>query len=156
MKRSFPPFGLLLIFASTGLCELKTELLHKGLTRPVWAGAPDSVKGKLWVMEQAGTVWIIDLKTGQRSEKPFLEIKDQVDSRDNEEGLLGLAFAPDFAKSGRYYVNFTDPDSQIRIVRFVSKDGETTNVASSETILEFHHDFGNHNGGWMDFGHDGM
>ena len=41
-----------------------TELLYKGLERPVWAGAPVSEKGKLWVMEQAGSIWIIDLKTG--------------------------------------------------------------------------------------------
>ncbi|MFN7460003.1 MAG: hypothetical protein ACK5RZ_01875, partial [Akkermansiaceae bacterium] len=94
-----------LLFCSLAHGQLATELLAKGFERPVWAGAPRSVKDKLWVMEQAGTVWILDLKTGQRSEKPFLKINEVVTRKGNEQGLLGLAFAPDFDKTGRYYVN---------------------------------------------------
>ena len=135
--------------------ELATELLAKGFERPVWCGAPSSVKGKLWVMEQAGTVWIVDTKTGERAEKPFLKINDRVDREGNEEGLLGLAFAPDFGKSGKFYVNFTDRDSKSQIVRFVSKDGVTTDSENGETILRYAQPFANHNGGWLDFGSDG-
>lgn len=133
-----------------------TELLHKGLERPVWAGAPASAKGKLWVMEQAGSVWIIDLKTGEISDKPFLKIDDKVTRKGNEQGLLGLAFAPDFDKSGRYYVNYNEKGGDTRIVRFVSEDCMTTDPGSGEIILEFKQPFGNHNGGWLDFGPDGF
>jgi glucose/arabinose dehydrogenase len=133
-----------------------TELLHKGLERPVWAGAPSSVKGKLWVMEQAGTVWIIDLKTGEKSAKPFLKINDKVTRKSNEQGLLGLAFAPDFEKTGRYYINYNEKGGDTRIVRYVSKDGQTTDPDSGEIILDIKQPFGNHNGGWLDFGPDGM
>ena len=50
----------------------------KGFDRPVWAGVPIGVEGKLWVMEQAGRVWIVDTKTGKREEKPFLDIHGEV------------------------------------------------------------------------------
>jgi len=156
MKSLIPSSALLFGLAQLSLGGLATELVSKGLERPVWAGAPDSVKGKLWVMEQAGTVWIIDLKTGERSKKPFLEITDRVTRKSNEQGLLGLAFAPDFEKSGRYYVNYNEKGGDTRIVRFVSRDGATTDASKGETILKYKQPFGNHNGGWLDFGPDGM
>lgn len=133
-----------------------TELLCKGFERPDWAGAPASVKGKLWVMEQAGTVWIIDLKTGEKSQKPFLKIDDKVSRNENEQGLLGLAFAPDFDKSGRYYVSYNEKSGDTRVVRFVSRDRKTTDPESGEIILGYKQPFGNHNGGWLGFGPDGM
>lgn len=133
-----------------------TELLYKGLERPVWAGAPVSEKGKLWVMEQAGSIWIIDLKTGKKSAKPFLKIEDKVTREKNEQGMLGLAFAPDFEKSGRYYINYNEKGGDTRIVRFVSEDRQTTDPDSGETILKYKQPFWNHNGGWLDFGPDGM
>ncbi len=136
--------------------ELATELVYSGLERPVWAGAPDGVTDRLWVMEQAGTVWIIDLKTGKKSDSPFLSMNQKVDRKGNEEGLLGLAFAPDFLNSGVYYVNYTSKDSHSNIVRFVSENGIETDAESGEVILRYKQDFDNHNGGWLDFGPDGM
>ena len=136
--------------------ELATETVIKGLERPVWVGAPEGVSNKLWVMEQPGTVSIIDLETGEKYPEPFLEIKSKVDSRKNEEGLLGLAFAPDFEETGRYYVAYTSKDSHSNIVRFTSHDGYTTDAKAGETILRYKQDYDNHNGGWLDFGPDGM
>ncbi len=107
-------------------------------------------------MEQEGTVWIVDLKTGKRSEKPFLKINDKVTRKGNEQGLLGLAFSPDFDKSGKYYVNYTNNDGDSMVVRYVSKNGETTDPASAETVLEYDQPHGNHNGGWLEFGPDGF
>ena len=156
MNRVLPLAIIPLLFSSQLHAELKSRLVQKGLDRPVWAGAPASVKGKLWIMEQAGTVWIVDLKTGGRSKEPFLNINERVNRGGNEEGLLGLAFAPDFEKSGTYYINYTGKDSHSHIVRFSSKDGKTTDPGSGETILRYEQDFDNHNGGWLDFGPDGM
>jgi glucose/arabinose dehydrogenase len=107
-------------------------------------------------MEQEGRVWIVDEKTGERDKEPFLDIRGDVSRKANEEGLLGLAFAPDFLKSGRFYVNLTDNDKQTRIVRFTSEDRKTTSPASAEIILKYPSEFNNHNGGWLDFGPDGM
>lgn len=144
-----------LLFSPVSNAKLATELLAKGFDRPVWVGAPDSVKGKLWVMEQAGTVWIVDLKTGERAKEPFLKINKMVTRKNNEQGLLGLAFAPDFEKSGIYYVSYNQKNGDTRIVRFRAKDGVTTDAESGEIILEYKQPFGNHNGGWLDFGPDG-
>ena len=143
-------------FSSLGQAQIATELLAKGFERPVWAGAPDSVKGKLWVMEQAGTVWIVDFETGERAEQPFLKINDKVTRKSNEQGLLGLAFAPDFQETGTYYVNYNEKGGDTLIVRFISNDRKTTDPDSGETVLEFEQPYGNHNGGWLDFGPDGL
>lgn len=134
------------------------ETVAKGFERPVWVGAPGHEKSRLWVMEQAGKIWIIDSKTGERQAEPFLDIVEQVRRRGNEEGLLGLAFAPDFEKSGRFYVNFVDKQQNTRISRFTAKGPEfnTADRGSQEVLLSYKQDFENHNGGWISFGPDGM
>ena len=136
--------------------KIGVEQVARGFERPVWAGVPQGEKGKLWIMEQAGRVWIVDEKSGTRSAEPFLDIRSDVSRKDNEEGLLGLAFAPDFASSGRFYVNFTDNDKQTRIVRFTSKNRTTTDPSTGEILLQYPSEFENHNGGWIDFGPDRM
>lgn len=148
--------AILLATTAISQADIGVKLVAKGFERPVWAGVPKGSAGKLWVMEQGGRVWIVDEKTGERSETPFLDVREDVTRRGNEEGLLGLAFAPDFEKSGRYYVNYTDKEKQTRIVRFISKDKKTTDRSTGEIILKFPSEFENHNGGWIDFGPDGM
>ena len=132
------------------------EEVARGFERPVWAGMPAGSEGKLWVMEQAGRVWIVDLATGKRSGSAFLDICGEVSRKGNEEGLLGLAFAPDFATSGRYYVDFTDRDHFTRITRFTTANRATTDPATGEVVLRFKQPYENHNGGWLGFGPDGM
>jgi glucose/arabinose dehydrogenase len=148
----------LLLALSSACSEAKigVEKVASGFERPVWAGMPADSDGKLWVMEQAGRVWIVDLATGERADDPFLDIRGDVSRRGNEEGLLGLAFAADFQKSGRFYVNFTDNDQHTRIVRFISRDGVTTDPSTAEILLKYKQPFRNHNGGWISFGPDGM
>ncbi len=147
----------LLLASSLSLpAAIGVEKVADGFERPVWAGTPPGTSGKLWIMEQAGQVWIVDEKTGQRSEQPFLDIRSDVSRRGNEEGLLGLAFSPDFETSGRYYVNFTDNERHTRIVRFLSADRATTDPSTAEVLLRYQQDFDNHNGGWIGFGPDGM
>lgn len=148
-----------LVFAASAISShagIGVEKVAAGFERPVWAGMPAGSSGKLWVMEQAGKVWIVDLATGQRSEKPFLDIVSDVSRKENEQGLLGLAFAPDFEKTGRFYVDFTDKDRHTRIVRFTSADRGSTDPATAEVLLQYDQPFGNHNGGWVGFGPDGM
>jgi glucose/arabinose dehydrogenase len=136
--------------------RLATEKVAEGFERPLWAGMPKDSEGKLWIMEQEGRVWIVDTKTGKRADQPFLDIRGEVSRKANEQGLLGLAFAPDFSKSGRFYVNFTDNHKHTQIKRFVSADKLTTDPASGELLLQFEQPWGNHNGGWISFGPDGM
>ncbi len=156
MFPKLPLLAALLASLTVSRAEIGVELIAKGFERPVWAGVPQGITGKLWIMEQAGQVWIVDEKTGAREKEPFLDIRRDVTRGGNEEGLLGLAFAPDFAKSGRFYVNYTDKEKQTRIVRFTSQDRKTTRASGGEILLKYPSEFENHNGGWLDFGPDGM
>jgi len=150
-----------MVLAMAMLCSMAhgnigSVKVAEGFERPVWVGMPKGRDGTLWVMEQAGRIWLVDLKTGQRAGQPFLDIAKDVSRRGNEEGLLGLAFDADFIRNGIYYVNYSDHEQHTRIVRFTSKDGKTTDPATAELILSFKQDFRNHNGGWIEFGPDGM
>jgi glucose/arabinose dehydrogenase len=151
------PLGLV-FFTTLAIAhaELRTELVAKDFERPVWAGVPKGIKGKLWVMEQDGKVWIVDDKTGEREPQPFLDVSADVTTKGGEEGLLGLAFSPDFAESGRFYINYTDQEKQTRIVRFTSGDGKTTDRSTEEVLMKYPSEFENHNGGWIAFGPDKM
>lgn len=155
-KSLFPAlFAATLLPASAGI---GTEKVASGFERPVWLGQPAGIDGKLWILEQAGKVWIVDAKSGERQGTPFLDIVSDVSRKGNEEGLLGLAFAPDFAKTGRFYVNYTDKEHQTKIVRFTAKGGgfEETDPHTAEVLLQFPQPYENHNGGWISFGPDGM
>jgi glucose/arabinose dehydrogenase len=146
------------VFAASA--KLGVEKVADQFERPIWVGQAPGVSDKLWVIEQVGKVWEIDAKTGKRADTPVLDIVSDVSRAGNEEGLLGLAFAPDFEKSGRFYVNYTDRSpkkAQTKIVRFTAKKGETTvDPQTAEEILSFEQPYRNHNGGWLDFGPDGM
>ena len=135
-----------------------TEVVAKGFNRPLWVGAPSHVKDRLWVIEQDGKIWIIDAKSGEKQVEPFLDITEQVRRKGNEEGLLGLAFAPDFEKSGLFYVNFVDKQQNTRISRFkaAGPDFKEADKSSQEVLLSFKQPYENHNGGWIGFGPDDM
>ena len=109
----FPKALAAAFFATCTICHagIGVKLVAKGFERPVWVGTVKGIPGKLWVVEQAGQIWIDDETTGEREKEPFLDIRQDVSRKGNEEGLLGLAFAPDFLKSGRFYVNFVDKDN---------------------------------------------
>jgi glucose/arabinose dehydrogenase len=134
------------------------EKVADGFTRPVWVGAAPNDTKHLWVIEQAGAIWVIDRKTGERKGS-FLDITPQVTRDGNEEGLLGLAFAPDYAKSGQFYINYVNKGESrtTRISRFkVSADPLKADAASEEILMSIRQPHNNHNGGWLGFGPDGM
>jgi glucose/arabinose dehydrogenase len=146
----------LLASVITSQAKIGVKQVTDGFERPVWAGLPKGMNGKIWVIEQVGKIWIVDEQTGKREQEPFLDICHDVSRKGNEEGLLGLAFAPDFQKTGRYYVNFTDREKQTRIVRFTSENQKTTLASSGEILMKYPSEYENHNGGWLSFGPDGM
>lgn len=124
-----------------------------GFVRPVdIAHCGDS---RLFIVEQRGFIWILDT-LGNRD--TFLNIDPRVRSTGNEQGLLGLAFPPDYDVTGYFFVNYTrETDGDTRVSRF-SRDLLDPNKADpdSELIL-FTQDqpFANHNGGCVKFGPDG-
>jgi glucose/arabinose dehydrogenase len=132
---------------------LAAVLVADGLQNPLYVTAPPS-DGRLFVVERAGRIRII--RTGEVSPVPFLDIADRV-STGGERGLLGLAFHPAYADNGWFFVNYSDPDGNTRIERYaVSADPDVADPASAVRLLQIDQPFGNHNGGMITFGPDGM
>lgn len=102
-----------------------------------------------YIVEQEGRVlrWIGDQAT------LWLDIRDRVQSG-GERGLLGLAFPPDHAASGRFYVSYTDEDGTSILSRFLVEGGEP-DADSEQVLLSVQQPFSNHNGGHIEFGPDG-
>lgn len=136
--------------------DASLEEFVSGLDRPVvitHAGDP-----RLFVVEQSGRIRVIG--DGAVRPTPFLDITARVDDTGNEQGLLGLAFHPDYADNGHFYVNYTyDPPSGLdrtRISRFtVGADPDVADPDSELVLMEFEQPFSNHNGGDILFGPDG-
>src|SRR5690606_39065540 len=131
--------------------EFTLELFSEGLNSPVeLVHAGDD---RLFVVEQDGRIKIINAD-GSVNATPFLNISTLISSG-GERGLLGLAFAPDYDSSGRFFVNYTNIAGHTVIARYtVSED---PNIANPDgiPILTIEQPFGNHNGGNIHFGPDG-
>ena len=122
------------------------------LQRPVDLQVDGS--GRLFVIEKAGRIRIIE--NDQLVETPFLDITDRVGSNGNEQGLLGLAFHPQYQETGRFFVNYTDTRGDTVIARFqVSSDPNVADANSEVQLFGYDQPFPNHNGGAMTFGPDG-
>ncbi len=112
---------------------------------------------RLFVVEQAGRIMIV-APDGTVSGTPFLDIRARVNDSASEQGLLGLAFDPDYADNGRFYVNYIygSGNGATRVSRFtVSEDPDVADADSEEVIYSVQQPYRNHNGGDLDFGPDG-
>lgn len=111
---------------------------------------------RLFIVEKTGRIWIMD-KQGNKAASPFLDITDRVNAGANERGLLGLAFHPDFASNGYFYVNYTGAGGHTRISRFQLAAGMTEKADSTSemVLLQVNQPFNNHNAGDLAFGPDG-
>jgi glucose/arabinose dehydrogenase len=118
------------------------------------AGAPGDTH-RLFVVEKAGRVMV--LVNGRARPRPFLNITRLVRSSGPEQGLLSLAFAPDYAKSGRFYVAYTIASNDVRVSEYrrAAEDPNVARAASGRVVLTVEHRFPNHNGGQLAFGPDG-
>ncbi len=120
---------------------------------PVHLTAPPG-DDRLFVVEQGGRVLVI--RDGAALGEPFLDISQRVASG-GERGLLSLAFHPDYASNGTFFLDFTDPDGDTRVERWrVSGDPDRADPASAREILTVEQPYANHNGGHLLFGPDGM
>jgi glucose/arabinose dehydrogenase len=128
-------------------------LVASGLDSPVdLQSAGDT---RLFVVEQPGVIRVLD--SGALLPEPFLDLRTEVGSQGNEQGLLGLAFHPHFADNGFFFVNYTDASGDTVISRFHISDDPNRADPSSETILlTYDQPYPNHNGGGMAFGPDGF
>lgn len=133
--------------------ELRLQEVVSGLGGPVYVTSPTG-DPRLFIVEQPGRIRII--QGGQLVATPFLDIVSRVSSG-GERGMLSIAFHPQYASNGFFYVYFTGTSGELRIERFtVSSNANVANPASAKVILTVPHPRGNHNGGLAMFGPDGM
>ncbi len=143
----------LLTTATTLIAAPRAEKLTDGLKRPTDMAAPKGSSDFLYILEQPGRVRLYDRQKGELIEKPLLDITKKVRSKSNEQGLLGIAFSPNFDNDNRFYLNYIDLQGNTVISRFTMNSRDDI---KEEKLLGFKQDFGNHNGGWLGFGPDGM
>jgi glucose/arabinose dehydrogenase len=125
-----------------------------GLSSPLYLTAPPGDLARLFVVEKTGAIRII--KDGVLLTDPFLDLSSRIASV-GEQGLLGMAFDPDYATSGRFVVHFTDLAGNTTLSRFqVSANPDVADAATELVILTAAQPFSNHNGGQVTFGPDGF
>jgi glucose/arabinose dehydrogenase len=133
---------------------VSTVRIASGLTNPVYATAAPGDDTRLFILEQTtGQIKILNRTTGTINPSPYLTIAGV--STVSEQGLLGLAFHPDYASNGHFYVNYTDAVGTTQVVRYTRSTADTANAGSALPILSITQPQNNHNGGWMDFGPNG-
>jgi glucose/arabinose dehydrogenase len=142
------------VLASPTDAHIRLRLLASGLSKPVFATSARDGTGRIFIVEQTGKIKI--LKNGVVRSTPFLNLTSQV-SRGGEQGLLGLAFHPNFKTNRKLYVNFTNLNGNT-VIREYRASATNPNVVATSTmrrIVKIYQPYTNHNGGMLAFGPDG-
>ena len=106
-------------------------------TQPVYVAAAPGDSHRLFVVERTGR--IIVLVDGRRRGRPFLDVSREVNASGTEQGLLSMAFAPDYQTSGRFYIDYTDASNNIRVVQYRRARGNA-NLADPASARSRAHD----------------
>ena len=120
---------------------------------PTYVTAPPGDRSRIFIVEQAGTIRVIH--RGRRIARPFLDIDGRVESG-GEQGLLSMAFAPNYRKSRRFYVYYTDNGGDIQVVEFRGRGNRARKGSARRILTVEHSQYDNHNGGQLQFGPDGL
>jgi len=150
--------GLVAHEASAGVGVRTARIISTGITYPTFITHAPGDANRLFVLEKTGRIRIIDLTTNTLLTTPFLDIDALVDGTaalNEERGLLGLAFDPDYANNGQFYVFYTGPSTNVLRRYNVSANPNVADSASGVTMISISDPFSNHNGGWLGFGPDG-
>lgn len=125
-----------------------------GLMKPVYLTHSGDDSGRLFVVEQGGRVLV--LVDDQIISQPFLDISAQVSTSAAEQGLLSLAFHPDYTNNGVFFVHYSDQEGDTVVSSWkVSTDLNRADYDSEEVVLIQRQPYRNHNGGQIAFGPDG-
>ena len=127
-----------------------------GLTQPLFVTAPPGDFSRLFIVQQDGNIRILNLLTSTLNPAPFLTLTGLTDTG-GEQGLLGMAFDPNYATNGKFYLDFTVPGGAFgngvtHVSQFSVRGNPDIADPNSERILiTFDHPESNHNGGWIGF-----
>lgn len=142
---------------SGDLPRLRLTPIASDLTRPVFATAAPGDAERLYILEQPGRVRV--LENGEVKDEPFLDLVERVTSEGNEQGLLGLAFHPEYASNGRLFLHYSSRggdgidsgDGVIAEFRRSESDPTRGDPNSERRLLVVEQPFSNHNGGMLAF-----
>ncbi|MBX3028954.1 MAG: PQQ-dependent sugar dehydrogenase [Chloroflexi bacterium] len=156
---------LTILVAATALAapaaagEVKVRSVLSGYSKPVLVTSHPGAGRRIFIVEQTGRIKIATYEGGRwRKVGTFLDIRDLVRTTSGEQGLLGVAFAPDYGTSRRFYVNYTRKNDGSTIVaefRRNTKNANKANKGSFRQVLRVAQPYTNHNGGMLAFGPDG-
>jgi glucose/arabinose dehydrogenase len=125
-----------------------------GLEAPLLLTNAGDGSDRLFVVEQVGRIMIVS--DGRVSRDPFLDISDII-TAGGEQGLLGLAFHPNYENNGRFYVDYTAANGDDVVAEYrTSSDPDRADPSSARLLLQINDPFSNHNGGHLAFGDDGF
>jgi glucose/arabinose dehydrogenase len=133
---------------------IRLELVADGLNQPTYLTHAGDESGRLFVVERSGKVRII--QDGELQLDSFMDIDHLVGSRASEQGLLSLAFHPNFRDNRLLFVNYTNTEGDTVIARYqATADRRGVDLATANILLTIPQPFANHNGGQLQFGPDG-
>ncbi len=135
--------------------NIRFETVVGGLDNPLFATHAGDGSNRLFIVQRVGQILIY--KNGSLNAAPFLDISGLISLDGGEQGLLGLAFAPDYETSGRFYVSYTDSSWAVTLARYtVSANPDVANPSGSVLLtIPKTSPYTNHNGGMLAFGPDG-
>ncbi len=137
---------------------IQMERVATGLDRPVFATFAPGVSGRLFIAEQGGAIRALDLSSKTVSSTPVVTIGNLATG--GEQGLLGLAFDPNYASNGNFYINAVEQGGAFNagktVVNRYQMTGNpltstTASASSVSPVISFDQPFTNHNGGWIGF-----
>src|SRR5439155_23091158 len=152
----FLPALVLILPMRTGYAGIDATRVASGFTAPLYVTAPPGDTSRLFVVQQSGQIKIIKLPSRTVNAIPYLDVSSEI-VYGGEQGLLGLAFDPNYATNGRFYLNYTAPGGAFgqgvtHIAQLtVSADPNIADPGSELTLLTFDQPQTNHNGGWLGF-----
>ena len=147
----------ILLVADNGFAQnsMNIELISFDFERPVFATFAPGEPDRLFVIEQhTGEIRIFDLQTGTTNPLPFLAGNGS--STGGEQGLLGLAFHPNYQSNGRFFVYYTTPDNEKIIEEYSRVTADIADPVPTPVLQLTQESSPFHNGGWMGFGPDGF
>jgi glucose/arabinose dehydrogenase len=136
--------------------SLRLQSISTSLNSPVFMTAPANDTSRLFIVEQGGRIRIFNVTTSSLLATPFLDISSLI-SAGGEEGLLGMAFDPQYNTNRQFYVYYTNTAGDIVIARYLRNATDPNLADSSSTtplLTVAHPTFSNHNGGMLAFGPD--
>ncbi len=148
--------GIILLVPSSAVAQL----VGTGFTQPVYAAPNPLAANSMYVVQRGGLVRSLNLTNGSIGSTPLLNMSTVTGSSftaaGGEQGLLGLAFHPNFATNRQMYVSYTYDNGQtggaVRVDQFTVNAGGTADVASRRTVIDYDdRRFTNHNAGWIGF-----